>query len=513
MACTLCKTVWQMPFRRNILHVLVAVLLLIAGCGDKQVPVEPQNVWVCLEATDGLALTSTQKNIFHTVGQLDTRIPPKGQKAVAKEYTYFLNKGRPTMAAFSQRAEAYLGHARQVFRSRGMPEELAFLALVESGYNPTVKSHAGAAGAWQFMPATGKQYDLRQDWWLDERLDPYKSVESAATYLQRLHGCFGDWLLAVAAYNAGEGKIGRALKGTGAKDFFTLVERNHTLDYKQQLRKETIDYVPRFLAMSKIMRNLPALGFNNVQMNNAPQHARIVARPGTDLMGMAKVVNQPWSEFKKANMSHKRYVTHAEKSTYVYVPTEYKNFASAYVSKGEASTGWKTTKVSAGETWASLSKKSNVPVAALRAANPNSSSLRQGMYVRIPNGPGVKVPTYTASAPSKPKAQSNSAVSARTYKVKPGESLLGIALKHDTTLSKLMKANNIKNAESIRIGQVLKIPGSSSVAAKTHVVKSGDTLWAIARKYDLSTKELLALNKRSENKDLRPGERLLVSSL
>ena len=144
---------------------------------------------------------------------------------------------------------------------RWTPEDLAYLAIVESGYKPEAFSHAGAAGAWQFMPSTGKKYGLDQDKWTDERLDPYEATEAAASYLQKLYDDFGDWPTAIAAYNAGEGKMQRALEGSGSRNFFEVRERNETLPEKTRLREETKQYVPRFLAVTKIMRNLPQLGF------------------------------------------------------------------------------------------------------------------------------------------------------------------------------------------------------------------------------------------------------------
>ncbi len=575
----------------------LCMALLGTGCASKSTDNDAyaDNETSYKEVELNVKLTAKQEEIFNKTGVLDKNLPSKAKPAVARQYSHFLNKGRITMAKFSQRSEDYLGHARQVFKKQGMPEELAFLAIVESGYNTTIKSHAGAAGAWQFMPYTGMHYGLHQDWWIDERLDPYESVEAAATYLKKLHSYFGDWLLAIAAYNAGEGKIGRALKGTGAKDFFTLVERNYKLDYKAQLRKETIDYVPRFLAICKIMRNLDALGFEDVNMNKAPKHARVETKPGTDLKAMSKVVKMPWNEFQDVNSAHKQYVTHASKSTYVYVPSHSKSIANAYASKGKSPYAWQTVKVPKGETWASISKKSGVPVAALKASN-SSSSLRNGK-IRLPSGPGVKIPKFDtylaggkykvksgdtlsgiaakhkvstkslmavnnisdagkirsgqtlkiptskssiASKSSKSKKQqvatkssakksntkksggtkgkTTAVAKAKTHKIASGETLLGIALKYDVSTKSLMQANNISNASKVRAGQVLKIPaGTTSTVAKkakpkTYIVKSGDTYWGIARKYDLSTSELLALNKKTNSSKLRAGEKLLVSS-
>ncbi len=521
MSSKLFTTILNKNSGRLILSVFLLSFML-SGCGSKSSSVSPKSS-AYNSAKDGIKLTAKQQEIFNRTGQLDKNIPKKGLPAVARQYSHFLNKGRTTMSVFSQRSENYLGHAKEVFRKNGMPEELAYIAIVESGYNTGAKSHAGATGAWQFMPYTGTSYGLKRDWWIDERLDPYKSVEAAATYLKRLHGYFDDWLLAIAAYNAGEGKIGRALKGTGAKDFFTLVERNHRLSEKAQLRKETIDYVPRVLAVTKIMRNLGPLGFNTVHLDKDPEHTRVTIKPGTDLKAMAKVTGTSWEKFKEDNRAHLRYVSHAKHETYVYVPHHMRKAAERYVQNGKSVYAWNYVTAPSSMKWSTLSKKTGVPVAALQAANPKYSSIRAGAKLRIPAGPGVKKPTFTAVASKssrKPKVAKSSKTksvksnaSQKTYTVKAGESVLGIAIKHGTTMDKLMKANNLTSANKIRIGQKLIIPsGGKAVAEKrTHTVRPGDTFWAIAQKYNLTTNELLKLNKKSKSATLRPGDTLLVS--
>ncbi len=496
-------TVWSL---------FLCTMIFLGGCSSKTVEITPPNYKQGSVAD--AKLSAKERQIFYKTGQLDKDLPQVALPSVAKQYSHFLYGGRRTMEVFSQRAEDYLGHARQIFREKGMPEELAYLAIVESGYKPTVKSHAGALGTWQFMPYTGKIYGLRQDSWLDERLDPYKSVEAAATYLKRLHGYFDDWLLAVAAYNAGEGKIGRALKATGAKDFFTLVQRNHTLSHKMQLRTETLVYVPRFLAVCKIMRNLSPLGFEKVNHNQQPEYARITVRPKTNLKGLAKASGLSWSEFRALNASHKKAVTHSKYSTYVYVPHgkvhASKSYASSASNRVVASTtksqsnskGASSYKVKSGDTLSAIAVRHNLSVAQLAKLNGMSSS------AKIKVGQVLKV----KGTPSRTVASTSSKAGKMTsYKVKAGESLSGVAHKHNTTVAALMKVNKLSDASKVRAGQVLKVPAGKTVAvARVHVVKYGDTVGGIAQRYDLSTAQLLKLNKKNST-NIREGEKLLVS--
>ncbi len=450
----------------RLLFVMACILFLVYGCAGKKVAHVPQKK----VSIGDVQLTAEQKRILYSTGQLDKNLPSKAMPAIAEQYSLFLNERRGTMERFAQRSEPFLGHARQVFRQNGMPEELAYLALVESGYKHTAKSYAGAAGTWQFMPYTGKHYGLHQDRYIDERLDPYESVEAAVKYFRTLHNMFGDWLLAAAAYNAGQGKIQRAMKATGAKDFFTLVERNNRLTGKTKLRTETILYVPRLLAMTKIMRNLTALGFSHVDHNKAAQHVRLAVRPGTDLRRLARAIGVPYEEFRHINAAHKKHTTHRNRTTYVYVPVSQHADAKRFA---ESNTKMNTS------------------------------------------------PSYADIAPrvhSPPPRRRN--VQARAYIVKRGDSLSRIAERHNVSTLALAKFNKINKNSTLSIGQKLKIPRNGYLVGsknnnsrkRTYVVKRGDTATSIASKYNLTIRQLLKLNKK-KNSDLQAGERLLVSQL
>ncbi len=456
----------------RLVIIMMCILFLVYGCAGKKTGFVPQKK----VSIGDVQLTPEQKRIFYTTGQLDRDLPAGAMPAIAEQYSLFLNERRSTMEKFAQRSEPFLGHARQIFRQNGMPEELAYLALVESGYLHTARSHAGAAGTWQFMPYTGKHYGLHQDRYIDERLDPYESVEAAAKYFRTLHNMFGDWLLAAAAYNAGQGKIQRAMKATGARDYFTLLERNHRLSGKTKLRTETILYVPRLLAMSKIMRNLTALGFSRVDHNRPAQHVRLSVRPGTDLRKLARAVGVPYDEFRAINAAHKKHTTHRNRSTYVYVP---------------------------------VSQKEN----GRRFAESRGSTVASATYADIaPRVRSTPLPRTTS------KSKGN--LQARAYIVKSGDSLSRIAARYNVSTNDLARFNKIGKNSRLSVGQRINIPrgaqlsGASkaraSRAKRTHLVKRGDTATSIASKYNLTIKQLLKMNKKRSS-DLRAGEVLQVS--
>jgi membrane-bound lytic murein transglycosylase D len=199
--------------------------------------------------------------------------------AVNPQVQHFLDRftgaRRDVVALWVQRSGRYMGMIREVLRSRGLPEELAYTAMIESGFNPVAVSRMGAKGMWQFMAATARRYGLRVDSWIDERLDPVKSTVAAASYLRDLYSMFGSWTLAQAAYNAGEVKVSRAIRATGSSDFWTLAKTNH-------LKPETRHFVPAIQAAAHIAKDPGRYGFEDSSTD--PPAVETVAVPAaTDL--------------------------------------------------------------------------------------------------------------------------------------------------------------------------------------------------------------------------------------
>jgi len=501
--------------------VLLVFLLMLAACGSKkQGAAELEIVPPDKIDKNGTDLTGRELAALKSTGQIDRHVPENAMADVAAQYKYFLRKGRGTMCAFSKRSEQYLAYARKVFKERGMPEELANLAIVESGYNPKAVSNAGAAGAWQFMPETGEHYGLKQDWWQDERLDPYRATEAAADYLQKLYNDFGDWPTAIAAYNAGEGKMSRAKLGTGGKNFFEVNALNHTLDEKTQLRDETRQYVPRFMAVTKIMRNLPQLGFEPIAPENSETVLRLKARPGTDLREFSRACNLKWDEFAKYNQHHKRHITSTDETTFVYVPSRVQSLASAYLctDKQPSYAGWRPVAVAKnGDTLEKISKRSNIPLGKLQAANPGLDKLQAGQIILAPVGARMAVPKQAQVASA--ARSKTSAASGVSHKFKANDTLFAIAKKYNTTVAALKSHNGIADPAKIKAGAVLSIPSKpvqgkssgriGSRKATTYVVKEKDNLWSIARRHKISVDDLRRLNKINE-KSLKPGAKLIV---
>lgn len=535
-----------MPFSSKTISgslaaIAMGIFLCLGGCGTKTAEEPSLSIEIPAQRRTSVAdcsLSQAERDALHSTSQIDKNLSEAAMKDVEAEYKYFLRNGREVIARSSKRAQQYLAHARKVFRAKGMPEDLAYLAIVESGYRADAKSRAGALGAWQFMPFTGKKYGLSQDWWQDERLDPYKATEAAADYLGKLYNDFGDWPTAIAAYNAGEGKMSRAMAGTGGKNFFEVRELNENLSEALRLREETIQYVPRFIAISKIMRNLGELGFEPIDTDKSVPMLRYKAKPGTDLKEFARVCNLDWDEFSAYNNHHKRNITCTDKETFVYVPEKAKKSAATYLCSAKSANfaGWTpVTVASRSDSLEKISARSKVPLAMLQAANPGLGKLKVGQVILAPGKVNMAIrdmpQKVAASAAKAAKPAPNAIREAASHLIRSNDTFFSLAKKYNVTVSELMAYNDIKDPSALRAGGNLRIPGkkgakeenkkaaapargksSGSIGKKTatYIVQSKDNLWSIARKHKISVADLKRLNKLDE-KCLQPGTCLIVA--
>ena len=225
----------------------------------------------------------------------------------------FTGKRREVVTLWASRSGRYLGMIREVLRSRGLPEDLAYTAMIESGFKPDAVSRVGAKGMWQFMAPTARRYGLRVDSWVDERYDPEKSTVAAAGYLRDLYNQFGSWSLAQAAYNAGEMKVIRAMQKTGSSDFWTLADSKY-------LKRETKEFVPQIHAVTVIGREPDRYGF---EFDEAEPVAFEIVRvpPGTDLRRLAASASVPFPVMRSLNRVLVRAVTPPGRHWDLRVPT------------------------------------------------------------------------------------------------------------------------------------------------------------------------------------------------
>ena len=460
---------------------------------------------------DGIPLTPAEFKAFNSRGKIDAKLSQDDAEIVELHFKFFVHEHRRTFERYLERSARFLPHIKKVFTDRGIPEEIAYLSMVESGGNPNAISPVGATGLWQFMPFTGKKFGLTQTTWLDERRDPFKATYAAADYLLKLYNDFSDWHLAIAAYNAGEGKIGRAVSGTGAKDFFELCRLDSSLEEKQRLRDETRQYVPRLLAIAKIMRNLKSLGFSEPSPDDAWKLETLEVPPGTSLSGLARNVGLTWDEFSSMNPAFKRTASPPTMSTVAYITPDKKDSAAQWLASNESRiyAGWREYTVRKNDSLNSISKRNGITVADLRQANNINKLPKAGSVILIP-GKGQSVePVYAAL----PEQSSAPAASAGKYTVQTGDTLFTLAQSWGTDVNSIRLANRLGTSETrLTLGQRLSVPGNSKhvpiVAQRTessgppksnYIVKSGDTLFAIARTCNVSIQDLCEANGFDRN--------------
>jgi membrane-bound lytic murein transglycosylase D len=336
---------------------------------------------------------------------------------------------------------------QEVFRAESIPLDLAYLAIVESGYKTNALSRASARGMWQFMPATGKEFGLDQNWFIDERSDPEKATRAAAQYLKSLHRYFdGDWNMAMASYNAGPGRLRGAVKQSKIADFWQLTETS------RYLPKETRNYVPMIMAAVLIAKNPEAYGF---EAGSAPVLAfdRVTVPDALDLRTVAEWTDSTIEEIRDLNPELRRTTTpvgaHDLKVPVGMAPVVEGKLASADPSLFAQFSRYSAK---AGESLATIAKRFQVTKADLAAANDlrTTAKLKRGQSLLIPR----VVTTALASRPA--EAAGNDDGSPVTYRVKAGDTLTGIAKHFDTTVNELKKWNSLTTTR-LSIGDRLTI--------------------------------------------------------
>lgn len=443
-----------------------------------------------------------------------------------------------------ERSQRYLFHIVEEVEKRGMPTEIALLPMIESAYNPQAYSSGRASGIWQFIPSTGKHFGLRQDWWVDNRRNITFATDAALTYLQKLYGMFGAWDLALAAYNAGEGTVGRA------------IEKNRKLglptDYESlNLPPETKNYVPKLQAIKNLMTNPGNYGLKIQTIANTPYFAKVSAPAQIDAHLAAKLAEITDSEFLALNPSYNRpVITGGDDKHELLLPImAAQAFRTNLAGYNKPLVSWKTYFAKRGERMESIASKFGIKLGQLRDVNdlPDQKKIRNSSTILVPiNSDGVNTAKVAvpdtkisvtasevvkeagkevsseqnsanidlASADNKVSHQDEAAPS-KQHSVKKGESLQSIAKHYGTSVKEIMALNSLKN-KHVKTGQLLMITSmtpskehvnTGKIASKTYTVKPGDTVYSIAQKHDISVANLKRWNSNMSDQ-IQPGQKL-----
>jgi len=354
------------------------------------------------------------------------------------------------------RAAPYLQYIVEQVEARGMPMEIALLPVIESAFEPWAYSRARAAGLWQFMPATGSRFELKQDWWYDGRRDVVAATQAALDYLQYLHDLFnGDWLLAIGAYNCGEGNVRRAITSNRQArrdtDFFSL-----------RLPAETRGYVPRLLAMARIVAEPDRYGLAIEGIPDTPYFRRVETGGQISLAVAAELAGISTEDMYALNPAYHRWATDPAGPHFLLVPSD------------------------------------------------AAGAFTQGLLQLTPD----------------------QRMRVERYAVRQGDTLSAVAGRFGTTTQHLLELNGLESGRTLQVGSELRVPSSvtqlpdkvlqaaarvdrpapASAVRAVHVVRTGESMWSISRRYGLSVSQLARLNGLTQESVLRPGQRLRLGA-
>lgn len=434
---------------------------------------------------------------------------------------YYTGRARKTFTIWLERSGRYLPMMREIFAEAGLPQDLAYLAMVESGFNDKAYSWAHAVGPWQFIESTGRRYGLKNDWWHDERRDPEKATRAAASFLSDLYEDFdGDWYLAVPSYNAGPGKLRQAIKRYKTRDFWEICRGKY-------LKTETKNYLPKLLAVLIIAKQPEKYGFTDLKYQEPIAYDTVPLPSSTDLEVIARLSGVDYKLIKKLNPELKRWSTPPSSKDYlVRLPAgSEKLFSEKYAQLPEHQrANYVRHKVKSGDTLLALSKRYGVRVKDIKNLNSirNARSLQIGTNLIVPLNPDSNGSTALAELKDDYKRSRR-----HSYTVRSGDSLWKISRKFNVTEKQLRVWNRLGWSNTIRPGQRLIVSSKGSkprtakvktTAAKNsgpltkvvYKVRPGDTLWDIGREFAVETRQIRSWNNLAENHVLQPGESLTL---
>lgn len=441
---------------------------------------------------------------------------------------FFLGKGRERMGIWLQRMPRYEGMIRARLQEDGVPGDLVYLALIESGFSNAATSRAKAVGMWQFMKGTARGYGLRVDSWVDERRDPYRATDAAVRHLKSLNQRFGSWYLAAAAYNAGAGKVSRGLVRLPDDDeesdslnsdaaFFRLYDTKF-------LRRETKDYVPKLIAAALIAKEPARYGFSVVPAEPTAYDS-IVVPTMTSLDVIARLADTTVAAIRELNPQYLRLATPPGVASVVRIPAGRGPATVAGYAELPASkrVTFLEHVVARGETMGGIANRYHVSLRFLTDANPrvNAKRLRPGQRLVVPTGGALSTSVARRMAdPVEPAASSPSGY----HRVRRGETLSGIASDFGVSARQLRDWNGLGADARLRAGQRIRVapprgaPRSSvspsrspsPPAARVHLVRRGETLTGLAKRYGVSIQALREANGLSEREGLRAGATLRI---
>jgi len=541
-------------FRSILFFAIPALLFFVNGCAshpDSEISVKSghntsfhENIEPVLEEVESKEYLQQELQALEKTGNwekgqvVDTSpdqsvvhydFPVVINKQVQMYLDLFQNKQRKYLSRWLARSGRYLPMMQKELKNAGLPLDLVYLAMIESGFSQTAYSRARAVGLWQFIEPTARLYRLKIDRYIDERRDAEKSTQAAVAFLSDLYNKFGDWYLAVAAYNAGPGKISRGLKKYKTDDFWQLAKHRY-------LKLETKRYVPKLIAAIIIAKEPKKYGFTTYQPEKPMTYELLDAGPGLSIKAVALISNGDIKEIKRLNQELRKGVTPANKARYqVKIPAGSKDLARSNLSRLHrvVSTGYKTHIIKKGETLTRICRRYKINKTTLLKVNDiHKQQLTIGKHLRIP----YRTIRYQLLPTDKRGFVVASKDNLILHRILKGETIGKIAKLYNVPADMIVAWNGLTSIHKIRAGTQLSLyidqPGSKSVARQSphtitltgkkkravnkvnsvnkihwYTVKTGDSLWTISRKFNVSTAQIKRWNNLKSNL-IRPGNRL-----
>ena len=453
------------------------------------------------------------------------------ERAIDTQLNWYAGNPAYLERVFS-RAELYLYHITQEVEARGMPAEIALLPVVESAFEPFAFSRSNASGLWQFIADTGKRFGLRQSWWYDGRRDVLESTRAALDYLQYMHDEFnGDWLLAVAGYNCGEACVARAVRATVANgqpvDFWNV---------RWRLPKETRAYVPKLLAMKRLLANPEDYGIEFSPIANEPYFTRVDTRGQIDLKLAAELAGITNDELSELNPAFHRWATPPDGPHQLLLPIDAADTFRQNIAQLNPDEQMRVVHhvVKPRETLASISNSYHTQSHVIRELNDlGNSPLVVGLDLRVPSGM-TDLPEKVARAAARADRRGTllahrSSRRPNIHVVRRGDTLWAVARRNRIDVATLMRLNGMQPGDRLHAGERLVVSaakpggrggrgrrrghgsdGSPSVGER-YTVRRGDTLYSIARRNSVTVAQLMSWNSLGGRAHVRPGQKLAVS--
>lgn len=435
---------------------------------------------------------------------------PRVQKCIR----FWQTTAREPMERFLRRSGRYLPMMKEIIKTYNIPTDLAYLPIVESGFNNKAYSYAHASGPWQFIASTGKMYDLHRTHWVDERRDFEKSTHAACKYLSYLHGLFDSWNLALASYNGGEGRVGRQVKRQKTSDFWKL-----------DLRQQTENYVPLYHAAVMIAKDPAAYGFN-VELEAPIEFDWAATNKPLELKDVARALGSTTEVLEELNPELRRGVTPPDESPYrLRIPKGTEQlFTAVYRDLPRSTrTEWARHTVRKGETLGKISSRYGISVADIVAANKLKSkhklSIGQSLVIPVPMAAANDVSEKPARKSESTLSEKPLPVSAdgKKHKIKSGDTLWDLAKKYGVTTSEIRQANRMGAHEKLAVGKSLVIPEPAKVSSNRtgafwYTVRKGDTVLRIATKFGLTIAQVLSFNAIDNPNRIHVGQKIRIPS-